>query len=111
MAEDNPARGGSRPRPASPPRQGSGAETGYAVIGTLISGMGVWGGVGWLLDQWWDTRVFFPVGIIFGMAVAIYLVVKRYGAADQVPGQQAAKTPGGRRSRPGTVTRTQKGQR
>jgi hypothetical protein len=44
--------------------------------------------------------------------VAIYLVVKRYGAADPLPGRQTAKTPGGRRSRPGTVTtRTQKGQR
>jgi F0F1-type ATP synthase assembly protein I len=78
----------------------------------MISGMAVWGGAGWLLDRWWDITVFFPVGIIFGMAVAIYLVVKRYGAADPIPGRPATKTPGGRRSRPGTVTtRTQKGQR
>lgn len=108
MAEDSPARGDVGPRPARPARQGSGAETGYAVIGTLISGMAVWGGVGWLLDQWWDMRVFFPVGIILGMAVAIYLVVARYGAVPPVPGdQRSGKTPGGRRSRP----RTQKGQR
>ncbi|TQN41714.1 putative F0F1-ATPase subunit (Ca2+/Mg2+ transporter) [Blastococcus colisei] len=108
MAEDSPARGEARPRPARPPRQGSGAETGYAVIGTMISGMAVWGGAGWLLDQWWDTRVFFPVGVILGMAVAIYLVVARYGAIDPAPGQwSAGNTPGGRRSRP----RTQKGQR
>jgi hypothetical protein len=74
--------------------------------------MAVWGGAGWLLDRWLDIVVFFPVGIIFGMAVAIYLVVKRYGAADPIPGRPAAKTPGGRRSRSGTVTtRTQKGQR
>ena len=74
--------------------------------------MAVWGGAGWLLDRWWDITVFFPVGIIFGMAVAIYLVVKRYGAADPIPGRPAAKTRGGRRSRPGTgTTRTQKGQR
>jgi F0F1-type ATP synthase assembly protein I len=112
MAEDSPARGDARPRPARPARQGSGAETGYAVIGTLISGMAVWGGVGWLLDQWWDTRVFFPVGIILGMAVAIYLVVARYGAADPVRGQRlTGTTPGGRRSRPGDQGRTQKGQR
>ncbi|SNX98281.1 hypothetical protein SAMN06893097_11062 [Geodermatophilus sabuli] len=108
MAEDNPARGDARPRPVSPARQGSGAETGYAVIGTLISGMAVWGGAGWLLDQWLDTRVFFPVGIIFGMAVAIYLVVARYGAVDPPSGgRRTGTTPGGRRSRP----RTEKGQR
>jgi F0F1-type ATP synthase assembly protein I len=112
MAEDTPTPGGARPRPAGPARQPSGADTGWAVTGTLISGMAVWGGVGWLLDRWLDIVVFFPVGIIFGMAVAIYLVVKRYGAADPIPGRTATKTRGGRRSRPGTVTtRTQKGQR
>ncbi len=108
MAEDNPARGDVGPRPTRKAPEGSGAETGYAVIGTLISGMAVWGGVGWLLDQWWDTRVFFPVGIIFGMAVAIYLVVARFGGLPPAHGQQrSGNTPGGRRSRP----RTQKGQR
>jgi F0F1-type ATP synthase assembly protein I len=73
----------------------------------MISGMAVWGGAGWLLDRWLDIVVFFPVGIIFGMAVAIYLVVKRYGAADPLPARRSTKDPGGRRSQP----RTQKGQR
>ena len=108
MAEDDPLRGEPRPRPASPARQGSGAETGYAVIGTMISGMAVWGGAGWLLDRWLDTRLFAPVGIILGISVAIYLVVARYGATPPPSGgRRSTTTPGGRRSRP----RTQKGQR
>jgi F0F1-type ATP synthase assembly protein I len=108
MAEENPAHAGVDARPARQPHEGSGAETGYAVIGTLISGMAVWGGAGWLLDQWWDTRVFFPVGIILGMAVAIYLVVARFGGLPPATGEhRTGNTPGGRRSRP----RTQKGQR
>ena len=108
MAEKHPSTGDARPPTAKPTSGGSGAETGYAVIGTLISGMAVWGGVGWLLDQWWDTRVFFPVGVILGMAVAIYLVVARFGGLPPAPGDgSSGKTPGGRRSRP----RTQKGQR
>ncbi|MGY1710973.1 hypothetical protein ACI8AC_15825 [Geodermatophilus sp. SYSU D00758] len=71
--------------------------------------MAVWGGAGWLLDRWLDARAFFPVGIILGMAVAIYLVVARYGAADPPPaGKRPTRTTqGGRPSRP----RTQKGQR
>jgi F0F1-type ATP synthase assembly protein I len=74
----------------------------------MISGMAVWGGAGWLLDRWLDTRVFAPVGIILGMAVAIYLVVARYGAVSPSSGERRnSNTPGGRRSRP----RTQKGQR
>jgi F0F1-type ATP synthase assembly protein I len=111
MAEDTSVPEGTRPRPASPARQPSGADTGWAVTGTLISGMAVWGGAGWLLDRWWDIEVFFPVGIILGMAVAIYLVVKRYGAADPLPGRRTGDTPGGRRSRPGAGTQTQKGRR
>ena len=74
--------------------------------------MAVWGGAGWLLDRWLDTKVFVPVGIILGMAVAIYLVVVKYGAVDPPAGKRQSKdqyrsTPDGRRSRP----RTQKGQR
>ena len=108
MAEDDPTRGEPRPRPARPAPRGSGAETGYAVIGTMISGMAVWGGAGWLLDRWLETRVFAPVGIILGISVAIYLVVKRYGGPLPAPGaSENSTTPGGRRSRP----RTQKGQR
>jgi len=75
--------------------------------------MAVWGGVGWLLDRWWDIVVFFPVGIIFGMAVAIYLVVVKYGAVDPPPGgsRPSSTTPSRRRSRPGGNAQTQKGQR
>ena len=70
--------------------------------------MAVWGGAGWLLDRWLDTKVFVPVGILLGMAVAIYLVVVKYGAVP--PAEEARRTGstrGGRRS----PTRTQKGQR
>ena len=73
--------------------------------------MAVWGGAGWLLDRWLDMRVFFPVGIILGMAAAIYLVVARYGAAPPAEGQRTGTTPGGRRNRPGMHGQTQKGQR
>jgi hypothetical protein len=75
----------------------------------MLSGMAVWGGVGWLLDRWLDTRVFTPVGIILGVSVAIYLVVARYGGLPPTEGgtRKGNNTSGGRRSLP----RTQKGQR
>ena len=78
----------------------------------MISGMAVWGGAGWLLDRWLDTRAFLPVGIILGMAAAIYIVVKRYGAAPPPSGRPGnGNTPGGRRSPPGDNGTTQKGRR
>ncbi|MGY1856681.1 AtpZ/AtpI family protein [Modestobacter sp. SYSU DS0290] len=107
MAEDLPVRGEARPRPTSQPRQPSGADIGWSVTGTLISGMIVWGGVGWLLDRWLGTVFLLPVGVVLGVSAAIYVVVKKYGALDPVPGQRTGTTSGGRRSQP----RTQKGRR
>jgi F0F1-type ATP synthase assembly protein I len=77
----------------------------------MLSGMAVWGGAGWLLDRWLDTKVFVPVGILLGMAVAIYLVVVKYGAVDPPTGKRPGTTPGGRPEDQGGPTRTQKGQR
>jgi F0F1-type ATP synthase assembly protein I len=96
----------------NPARGGSGVDTGWSVIGTMLSGMAVWGGAGWLLDRWLGIQVLFPVGIILGMAVAVYVVVVKYGGEPPPSGgQRTGRTPGGRRSRPRAATRTQKGQR
>lgn len=57
----------------------SGAETGWAVVGTLLAGIIVWGGIGWLVDQWLDTRAFIAVGVILGVVAATYLIVVRFG--------------------------------
>src|SRR4051812_50155618 len=99
MAEDLPPRGDPRPRPAQPARGGSGADTGWSVIGTMLSGMAVWGGAGWLLDRWLDTKVFVPVGIILGMAGGLYPVVGEEGAPGPPAGERANSNPGGRPGR------------
>ena len=109
MAEDLAPGGDRRPRPVKRAGGGSGADTGWSIIGTMLSGMAVWGGAGWLLDRWLNTKVFVPVGILLGMAVAIYVVVVRYGGAPQPSGQRTGATPGGRRGRPDE--QTQKGRR
>ena len=74
----------------------------------MLSGLLVWGGVGWLVDQWLDTRVFIVIGMLLGLGTAIYLVVVKYGSLEPTP------VPGGRRSTPGGRTGhpgTQKGHR
>lgn len=50
----------------------------WGVVSYLISGVLVWGGVGWLLDAWLDTRGFVAVGIVGGAAAAIALIYLRY---------------------------------
>ncbi len=64
------------------PRQRTeGADIGWSVMTTLIGGFAVWGGIGWLIDHWLDTRLFTPIGLIVGMALGIYAVVARFGLA------------------------------
>src|SRR3954454_17302998 len=108
MAGDSSSQGDSRPRPAEPARHPSGADMGWSITGTMLSGIIVWGGVGLLLDRWWGTRFVALIGVLLGLTVAIYLVVVKYGAPPPAEGSgRTGPTRGGRRS----PTRTQKGQR
>lgn len=47
---------------------------GWASLGTLLAGMAVWGGAGWLVDTWLGISVFLPVGVLVGLAASVYLV-------------------------------------
>jgi F0F1-type ATP synthase assembly protein I len=66
---------------SGPPREpsGRGADVVWSIIGTLVAGVLAWGFIGWLLDQWLGTRFLVAVGIIVGMAGAMYLIIKRHG--------------------------------
>ncbi len=50
----------------------------YGVLSYLIGGVVLYGGIGWLVDAWLDTRGFVAVGIILGAAAGIWLVWLRY---------------------------------
>jgi F0F1-type ATP synthase assembly protein I len=65
-----------------PKRPGSmdGANMGWTAVGYLLGGMAVWGFFGWLVDQWLELDgVATAVGIIVGMAGAIFLIVRKLG--------------------------------
>src|SRR3954462_5668161 len=113
MAENSPARGDARPRPDEKAHTPSGADMGWNITGTMLSGIIVWGGAGWLLDRWLETRFFILIGTILGLTVAIYLVVVKYGAVDPPQGgpRPSSTTSSQRRSRPVRNAQTQKGQR
>jgi F0F1-type ATP synthase assembly protein I len=108
MAEDTPEPGGTRPRPETADRLPSGADVGWGITGTMLSGIIVWGGAGLALDRWLGTRFLVLVGVLLGLGVAIYLVVVKYAPPVPPAGKGAHRTTqGGRRGQP----RTQKGQR
>ena len=60
----------------------SGANVGWAAVGYLLAGIGVWGFLGGLVDRWLHLPmgVGTVTGMVLGAAGAIYLIVKRLGA-------------------------------
>lgn len=58
----------------------SGMGVGWAITSTLIAGMLVMGGLGYLVDALLGTeRVFTGIGFVLGAALGVYTVYLRYG--------------------------------
>jgi F0F1-type ATP synthase assembly protein I len=61
----------------------SGVGIGWSVTATMIAGILVWGGLGYLLDRLvGTTHVFVTIGVILGAGCGVYLVYLRYGRGD-----------------------------
>jgi F0F1-type ATP synthase assembly protein I len=63
------------PRRDGPPEQNAG----WTIFSYLISGMAVYGLIGWLVSRVTHISVLFPVGMLVGLVLAIVLIVFRYG--------------------------------
>lgn len=82
MVDDQPDgdEGGTRDYPGSAPQAPPVRDVDpYAVISYLLSGVLFYGGLGWLLDRWLETRGFVAGGIVVGAAAGVWLVWLRYG--------------------------------
>jgi ATP synthase protein I len=53
------------------------AGEGWVVFSYLIGGMAFYGVAGWLVGQWTGLPVLFPVGMLFGLASALALIIFR----------------------------------
>ncbi|MEY3257311.1 MAG: hypothetical protein RIS01_83 [Actinomycetota bacterium] len=51
----------------------------WSIVGYLISGLLIWGGIGWGVDQWLNTTYFILIGLLLGAGASIYLVWLRFG--------------------------------
>lgn len=63
--------------------EGSGksrSEDGMVVLSYLLSGIILYGGLGWVGDHFLKTSWLLPVGLILGLVTSIYLIIKRYGS-------------------------------
>jgi F0F1-type ATP synthase assembly protein I len=74
------------PKPAPQPQPdpsdeipGLEAHQAWRAFAYLLTGPLVYGGLGWLLDNWFGTEFLLPVGIVGGMGLSLYLIWFRYG--------------------------------
>lgn len=72
---------------SSAPEQG-GSEQGMRVLSYLLAGILLYGALGWLGDRFFATQFLMPIGIVLGMALSIFMIIRRFGQADT-----AAATP------------------
>jgi hypothetical protein len=57
---------------------------GFSIATTILAGMLLWGGLGYLLDRLvWDLKVFTALGFVLGAAGGGYIVYLRYGKGEE----------------------------
>jgi F0F1-type ATP synthase assembly protein I len=60
--------------------QGPGEQNaGWTLFGYLISGMVVYGGLGWLIARWTHIALIFPLGMLLGLGLGVLLIILKYG--------------------------------
>jgi ATP synthase protein I len=66
----------------------AGVSTGWAISSYLLSGVVVWGGIGYLVDRLVGTpHVFLAIGMVAGAVLGTYLIWLRYGRGDEAKKQ------------------------
>jgi ATP synthase protein I len=50
----------------------------WHAFGYLVSGVLIYGLLGWLLDRWWETSFMVVVGILVGAGLGIYMTFARF---------------------------------
>jgi fatty acid desaturase len=66
-----PQKAGRDPSQPRPPGEG------WTILSYMIGGMALYGFVGWLAAHWTGWTVLFPIGMLFGLASGIALVIFR----------------------------------
>jgi len=60
----------------------AGMNQGIRVLSYLIGGVVLYGFLGWVGDRYLHTTFLLPFGIVGGAALAIYVIIRRFGQVD-----------------------------
>ncbi len=70
--------------PSHTPERGPQGDPWHA-FGYVVSGVALYGLVGWGADQWFGTSFLVAIGILFGAVLGIYLTISRFDALPRSP--------------------------
>jgi ATP synthase protein I len=70
----------------SPPSQEEPSGDPWHAFGYIVSGVAMYGVLGWLADRWLGTSFLVAVGIILGAGMGIYMTFARFNRILPVPG-------------------------
>jgi F0F1-type ATP synthase assembly protein I len=68
-----------------------GMDLGLRVLSYLISGVLMYGLLGWLGDHYFGTRFLLPIGIVAGAAFGAYVIIRRFGRIEDTAPVAGAK--------------------
>ena len=71
----------SQQEPPAGPQDESPKGDPWHAFGYIVSGVAIYGFLGWLVDRWLETEFVVAIGIIFGAALGIYLTFSRFNRA------------------------------
>lgn len=69
----------------------------WHAFGYLVSGVVMYGLLGWLIDRWWGTSFMVVVGILVGAALGIYMTFARFNRPWQA--SRRSGPPGGQQDK------------
>jgi ATP synthase protein I len=76
--------------------ESAGMDLGLRVLSYLISGVLIYGLLGWLGDHYLGTKFLLPIGIVAGAAFGAYVIIRRFGRIDDAAPVAGAKDRSGR---------------
>jgi ATP synthase protein I len=91
--------------------ESGGMDLGLRVLSYLISGVLVYGLLGWLGDHYFGTRFLLPIGIVAGAAFGAYVIIRRFGRIDDVAPVTGAKDRSDKAPVCGHTQQAEKGER
>lgn len=69
---------GKSPRPAGETDRELARGDAWHAFGYLVSGVVIYGAVGWALDRWWGTGYLVVIGILLGVVLGLYATWARF---------------------------------